>query len=78
MTEAGNHPRSHEKYIQYGTAGFRTKADLLDHVMYRMGMLAVLRSKLKGGAAIGVMITARKTMKMIKLTMTMKSVILES
>ena len=58
MTEAGNHPRSHEKYIQYGTAGFRTKADLLDHVMYRMGMLAVLRSKLKGGAAIGVMITA--------------------
>ena len=32
MTEAGKHPRSHQKYIQYGTAGFRTKADLLDHV----------------------------------------------
>ena len=55
---AGSHPRSHEKYIQYGTAGFRTKADLLDHVMYRMGLLAVLRSRVKGGAAIGVMITA--------------------
>merc|ERR1740129_2594833 len=58
MAEAGKHPRSHEKFIQFGTAGFRTKADLLDHVMYWMGMLAVLRSKLKGGAAIGVMITA--------------------
>ena len=55
---AGSHPRAHEKYIQYGTAGFRTKAELLDHVMYRMGLLAVLRSRVKGGAAIGVMITA--------------------
>jgi len=55
---AGSHPRSHDKTIQYGTAGFRTKAELLDHVMYRMGLLAVLRSRVKGGAAIGVMITA--------------------
>ena len=30
------HPRSHEKHIQCGRAGFRTKAELLDHVvMYR-------------------------------------------
>ncbi|XP_014470489.1 PREDICTED: phosphoacetylglucosamine mutase [Dinoponera quadriceps] len=43
--------------VEYGTAGFRTSADLLDHVMYKMGLLAVLRSKLKK-AAIGLMITA--------------------
>ncbi|XP_032679390.1 phosphoacetylglucosamine mutase [Odontomachus brunneus] len=43
--------------VEYGTAGFRTNADLLDHVMYKMGLLAVLRSKLKK-AAIGLMITA--------------------
>jgi len=52
------HPRKLEQMIKYGTAGFRTKADLLDHVMYRMGILAVLRSRLKGGSAIGAMITA--------------------
>ena len=39
--------------ISYGTAGFRTKADLLDHVMYRMGLLAVVRSWAKQGQAIG-------------------------
>lgn len=52
------HPRKSEKFIQYGTAGFRTSADLLDHVMYRMGLLAVLRSRFKNGQIIGVMITA--------------------
>merc|ERR1719393_1257852 len=52
------HPRSHDKYIQYGTAGFRVKAELLDHVMFRMGLLASLRSHVKGGQAIGVMITS--------------------
>ena len=35
--------RKVEGTISYGTAGFRTKAELLDHVMYRMGLLAVLR-----------------------------------
>lgn len=52
------HPRKSEKFIEYGTAGFRTNADLLDHVMYRMGLLAVLRSRYKNGQVIGVMITA--------------------
>ncbi|PSN51164.1 Phosphoacetylglucosamine mutase [Blattella germanica] len=52
------HTRAKEEIIQYGTAGFRTKAESLDHVLYRMGLLAVLRSKSKGGAAIGLMITA--------------------
>jgi len=53
-----SHPRTREQVIAYGTAGFRTKAELLDHVMYRMGLLAVLRSRAKGGQAIGAMITA--------------------
>ncbi|XP_069462428.1 phosphoacetylglucosamine mutase [Ambystoma mexicanum] len=43
--------------LQYGTAGFRTKAEYLDHVMFRMGLLAVLRSKQRR-SAIGVMVTA--------------------
>jgi len=55
---AASHPRTREQNIAYGTAGFRTKAELLDHVMYRMGLLAVLRSRAKGGQAIGAMITA--------------------
>jgi len=53
-----SHPRTREQSIAYGTAGFRTKAELLDHVLYRMGLLAVLRSRAKGGQAIGAMITA--------------------
>uniref|UniRef100_A0A8C7IP63 Phosphoacetylglucosamine mutase n=1 Tax=Oncorhynchus kisutch TaxID=8019 RepID=A0A8C7IP63_ONCKI len=41
----------------YGTAGFRTNSKQLDHVMFRMGLLATLRSK-KTKATIGVMVTA--------------------
>ncbi|XP_055609008.1 phosphoacetylglucosamine mutase [Uranotaenia lowii] len=50
--------RDNQKDIQYGTAGFRSHADNLDYVMYRMGLLAVLRSRAKSGKVIGVMITA--------------------
>ncbi|KAI1151887.1 phosphoglucomutase/phosphomannomutase domain-containing protein [Nemania diffusa] len=42
----------------YGTAGFRMKADLLDGVTFRVGLLAALRSRKLNGQAIGVMITA--------------------
>ncbi|XP_067657055.1 phosphoacetylglucosamine mutase-like [Haliotis asinina] len=51
------HPRKQDKFLQYGTAGFRTKAEDLDHVIFRMGLLAVLASKARK-ATIGVMITA--------------------
>ncbi|ETE71485.1 Phosphoacetylglucosamine mutase, partial [Ophiophagus hannah] len=44
-------------FLQYGTAGFRCKAENLNHVMFRMGLLAVLRSK-KTKSTIGVMVTA--------------------
>ncbi|XP_067845263.1 phosphoacetylglucosamine mutase [Heptranchias perlo] len=54
---SGQHPKPVGLVLQYGTAGFRAKAEQLDHVMYRMGLLAVLRSK-KTQSTIGVMVTA--------------------
>ncbi|KAL1311272.1 hypothetical protein AAFC00_001460 [Neodothiora populina] len=44
--------------FQYGTAGFRMKAKLLDSVVFRVGLLASLRSRKLNGQTIGVMITA--------------------
>ncbi|XP_020390190.1 phosphoacetylglucosamine mutase isoform X2 [Rhincodon typus] len=54
---SGRHPKPVGLVLQYGTAGFRARAEQLDHVMYRMGLLAVLRSK-KTKSTIGVMVTA--------------------
>ncbi|XP_046877348.1 phosphoacetylglucosamine mutase isoform X2 [Hypomesus transpacificus] len=51
------HTKPEALVLQYGTAGFRTSARLLDHVMFRMGLLATLRSR-KTRATIGVMVTA--------------------
>ncbi|XP_065556751.1 phosphoacetylglucosamine mutase-like [Artemia franciscana] len=51
------YPRKHDKFIAYGTAGFRTRAEELPHIMYRMGILATIRAK-NVKAAVGVMITA--------------------
>ena len=51
------HAKPDKLTMAYGTAGFRGKADRMDHIFFRMGMLAVLRSKAKK-AAIGVMVTA--------------------
>lgn len=51
------HPKPPGLVLQYGTAGFRTNAKELDHIMFRMGLLATLRSK-KTKATIGVMVTA--------------------
>ncbi|XP_050751102.1 phosphoacetylglucosamine mutase [Gymnogyps californianus] len=51
------HPKPAGLTLQYGTAGFRTKAEQLDHVMFRMGLLAVLRSKAVI-STIGIMVTA--------------------
>lgn len=43
--------------LSYGTAGFRADASLLPSTVYRVGILAALRS-LKTGSIIGLMITA--------------------
>jgi len=46
-----------EKELKYGTAGFREKADILDSTFFRMGMLALLRSR-QMEKTIGLMVTA--------------------
>lgn len=51
------HPRPNHVF-QYGTAGFRMKATLLDSVVFRVGLTAALRSRKLGGQTIGIMITA--------------------
>lgn len=59
ILEASNkHPRPSDRVFQYGTAGFRMKANLLDSVVFRVGLVAALRSRKLGGQTIGVMITA--------------------
>jgi phosphoacetylglucosamine mutase len=50
--------RFQSKTVAYGTAGFRTIATDLDWVMYRMGLLACLRSISLDCKYIGCMITA--------------------
>uniref|UniRef100_A0A4W6EHU3 Phosphoacetylglucosamine mutase n=1 Tax=Lates calcarifer TaxID=8187 RepID=A0A4W6EHU3_LATCA len=55
--QSSQHPKPAGLVLQYGTAGFRTNAKHLDHIMFRMGLLATLRSK-KTKATIGVMVTA--------------------
>ncbi|XP_068004791.1 phosphoacetylglucosamine mutase isoform X2 [Melanerpes formicivorus] len=51
------HPKPAGLALQYGTAGFRARAEQLDHIMFRMGLLAVLRSKAVA-STIGIMVTA--------------------
>lgn len=55
---SAKHPKPEDKVFQYGTAGFRMKAPLLDSVVFRVGLVAALRSRKLGGQTIGVMITA--------------------
>lgn len=57
LKQSSLHPKPAGLVLQYGTAGFRSNATQLDHIMFRMGMLATLRSK-KTKATIGVMVTA--------------------
>jgi phosphoacetylglucosamine mutase len=52
------HPIVEGHVYKYGTAGFRMKADLLEGVAFRVGLLAALRSRRLDGQAIGVMVTA--------------------
>ncbi|BGP26825.1 phosphoacetylglucosamine mutase [Rhodotorula toruloides] len=57
-TASQAHPRPVDITYTYGTAGFRADAEVLDSVMFRVGLLAALRSKKLGGKTIGVMVTA--------------------
>lgn len=58
LAASAKHPIVEGHVYKYGTAGFRMKADLLDGVSFRVGLLSGLRSRRLGGQAIGVMITA--------------------
>jgi phosphoacetylglucosamine mutase len=51
------HSKPADRVFQYGTAGFRMKASLLDSVVFRVGLAATLRSR-ELNKTIGVMITA--------------------
>ncbi|XP_041832062.1 phosphoacetylglucosamine mutase [Melanotaenia boesemani] len=57
LKQSSLHPKPAGLILEYGTSGFRTNAKQLDHIMFRMGLLATLRSK-KTKATIGVMVTA--------------------
>ncbi|KAH9858120.1 phosphoacetylglucosamine mutase [Lenzites betulinus] len=57
-TLSDQHPKPTHVHFQYGTAGFRTLGNILDSVMFRVGILAALRSKRLDGKTIGVMVTA--------------------
>ncbi|TBU45104.1 phosphoacetylglucosamine mutase [Dichomitus squalens] len=52
------HQKPANVLFQYGTAGFRTLGSALDPVMFRVGVLAALRSKKLDSKTIGVMVTA--------------------
>ncbi|KAJ7596988.1 phosphoacetylglucosamine mutase [Mycena floridula] len=52
------HPKPSDIHFQYGTAGFRTLGSTLDSVLFRVGIIAALRSKKMDGMTIGVMVTA--------------------
>ncbi|OMJ12212.1 Phosphoacetylglucosamine mutase [Smittium culicis] len=54
---ADSFPNIHGPF-SYGTAGFRTIGENLHSTVFRMGILAALRSKKRLGSAIGIMITA--------------------
>lgn len=58
LAASQQHPKPQDRVFQYGTAGFRMKASLLDSVVFRVGLLAAMRSRKLGGQTIGVMITA--------------------
>ncbi|KAJ5487805.1 hypothetical protein N7530_002105 [Penicillium desertorum] len=59
ITEAAlQYTKPEGKVFEYGTAGFRMKADLLNTVVFAVGLLASLRSKKLSGQWIGVMVTA--------------------
>ena len=58
VAKASHPKRDDDKKYLYGTAGFRMSAQELDFIMFRMGVLAVLRSRKLNGATVGVMVTA--------------------
>ncbi|KAL4871783.1 hypothetical protein BDV12DRAFT_20016 [Aspergillus spectabilis] len=55
---ASQYAKPEGKVFQYGTAGFRMRADYLNTVVFAVGLLAGLRSRKLSGQWVGVMVTA--------------------
>lgn len=55
---SAKHPKPSNLVFSYGTAGFRMKANILDSTIFRVGILATLRSQYLRNQVIAVMITA--------------------
>lgn len=55
---SAKHPKPENIVYGYGTAGFRMKADILDSTIFRVAILATLRSQYLRNQVIAVMITA--------------------
>ncbi|GJX58357.1 phosphoacetylglucosamine mutase [Tanacetum coccineum] len=58
LQSASNFPPPKVIKVSYGTAGFRADASILKSTVFRIGILAALRSLKTGGDVIGLMITA--------------------
>jgi phosphoacetylglucosamine mutase len=60
LSDLAQHRNLSKSRLSYGTAGFRANADEtpLDSVMFRVGCLIGLRSRVLGGTVCGVMVTA--------------------
>ncbi|KAI1004142.1 Phosphoacetylglucosamine mutase [Podosphaera aphanis] len=58
LAASKKYPRPAQYVFEYGTAGFRLHSKLLDSVVFRIGLIAALRSRRFGGQTVGVMITA--------------------
>ncbi|KAI9771635.1 MAG: Phosphoacetylglucosamine Mutase [Geoglossum simile] len=58
LEASAKHPKPAKVKYQYGTAGFRMKANLLGPVFFRVALAAALRSRKLNGQTIGIMITA--------------------
>ena len=59
ITQASDaHPKPQNQLFTYGTAGLRTKANILDSTCFRVGLIGALRSKKLAGKTIGLMVTA--------------------
>lgn len=57
-TYSALNPKPANTVFSYGTAGFRTNAAILGSTIFRVGLLASLRSQYLRSQVIGVMITA--------------------
>lgn len=58
VVQASAHHIKPDMAFVYGTAGFRTKAAVLDSTCFRIGLMGALRSMALGGKVVGLMVTA--------------------